>query len=117
MADENRLLALANPQVDYLYRHHQRELAKGGVANPDGSISTVFGMTAPDESGRHRMLPTVWDNRILPPDAAYDRARQDGLWRYPGSFSPTRTLHNYMNDPLQHPRMEQDVQDYLSQRQ
>lgn len=35
-------------------------------------------MTAPDESGRHRML------------------------------------HNYMTDPNQHPRMEEDVRNYLS---
>ena len=102
-----------NP-ANYLYQHHARELARGGVRNSDGSVSTVYGMTAPDESGRHRMLPTVWDGQILPPDAAYDRARMNGLWRYPGSFSPTRTLHNYMNDLDQHPRMEEDVRNYLA---
>lgn len=75
-------------------------------------------MTTPDEaSGRYRMVPTVWDNQILPPDAAFRCGQQTGLHNYPGSFSPTRTLYNYMNDPAQHPRMEQDVQDYLSLRQ
>lgn len=101
---------MADPR-DFLYSHHANELARGGVANTDGSISTVYGMTVPDESGRQRMVPTVWDGQILPPDAAYRRAQMQGLWRYPGSFSPTRTLYNYMNDPLQHPRMEQDVVD------
>jgi hypothetical protein len=97
---------------DYLYRHHLRELARGGVQNPDGSISTVRGMTAPDESGRHRMVPTVRDGQVLEPRDAYRRAQQEGLWRYPGSFSPTRAYYDYMTDPDQHPRMEQDVEDY-----
>lgn len=103
---------MADPR-EFLYQHHARELATGGVPRTDGSISTVYGMTANDPSGRARMLPTVWDNKILPPNQAYERAQATGLWNYPGSFSPTRTLYNYMNDPTQHPRMEQDVQDYL----
>lgn len=43
--------------------------------------------TLPDESGQHRMLPTVWGGKLLQPDAA------------------------------QHPRMEQDVANYLAQQQ
>jgi hypothetical protein len=99
---------------NFLYQHHLRNLQQGGVPHDDGSISTIYGMTAGDESGRSRVLPTVWDNKILPPDEAYARAKQTGLWRYPGSFSPTRADWNYMNDPEQHPLMEQDVQDYLA---
>jgi hypothetical protein len=111
MSDDPLVRALSGS--DFMRQHHQRELESGGVRNPDGSISTYYGMTAPDESGRNRMLPTIWGGQALSPPDAYARARAQGLWRYPGSFSPTRTLHNYMNDPNQHPHMEQDLQDYL----
>ena len=104
---------MADP-VEHLYQHHLRELAKGGKRNADGSISTVYGMTAPDASGRHRMMPTIWDQQALPPDAAYPRAQAQCEWNWPCSFSPARTLYNYMNDPRQHPRMEQDVRQFLS---
>lgn len=119
MADEPSPLvrALTGTPEDYLYQHHLQELARGGVHNQDGSISTIYGMTAGDPSGRSRMLPTVWGGQILNPDAAYARAQAQGLWRFPGSFSPTRTLFNYMNDPTQHPLMEHDVQDYLQRGQ
>lgn len=56
------------------------------------------------------MVPSVWGGQILQPPAAYDRARMQGLWRYPGSFSGARTLYNYLNDPAQHPRMEADLE-------
>jgi hypothetical protein len=104
---------VADELARFMLQHHQRELARGGVKNPDGSISTYYGMTAPDESGRQRMLPTIWDGQALSPPNAYARAQANGLWRYPGSFSSTRTLHNYMNDPNQHPAMEQDLAAYL----
>ena len=106
---------MADP-VEFMHQHHARELARGGVRNSDG-ISTYYGMTVPDESGRQRMVPSVWGGQILNPDAAYSRAQMEGLWRYPGSFSPTRTLYNYLNDPAQHPRMEQDTEDYLRRNQ
>ena len=105
-----------DPRSEKMWRHHAQELLRGGVVNPDGSISTYRGMTASDPSGRERMLPTIWDGQMLSPDAAYARAMAQGLWRYPGSFSPTRTLYNYMQDPAQHPRMEEDVAAYLRQR-
>lgn len=100
--------------VDFMYQHHARQLAQGGAPNPGGGLSTYYGMTVGDESGRQRMVPSVWYNQILPPNAAFARAQAAGLWRYPGSFSPTRTLYNYMNDPAQHPRMEAEAADYLS---
>ena len=110
MADDLDLAdILMKSPAEFMYAHHARELAKGGVQNPAGGVSTYYGMTAPDESGRQRMVPTVWNGQILPPPVAYDQARMQGLWRYPGSFSPTRTLYNYMNDPAQHPRMEKDL--------
>lgn len=104
---------MADELARFMLQHHQRELARGGVKNPDGSISTYYGMTAPDESGRQRMLPTIWDGQALSPPNAYARAQANGLWRYPGSFSSARTLYNYMNDPNQHPAMEEDLAAYL----
>src|SRR5262245_60219956 len=109
MSDDPLVRALMDKQSDFMWRHHAQALAAGGVPNPGGGSSTYFGMTGPDESGRNRMLPTVWGGQILNPDDAYARARAQGLWHYPGSFSPTRTLYNYMNDPNQHPRMESDL--------
>jgi hypothetical protein len=103
---------MADP-ADFMRQHHLRELLRGGVQNPDGSVSTYRGMTATDESGRQRMLPTIWDGQALSPPNAYARAQANGLWRYPGSFSPTRALHNYMSDPSQHPAMEEDLASYL----
>jgi hypothetical protein len=70
-----------SPEQNYLV-HHQRELAAGGVRNPDGSISTVRGMTV-GADGRHYLIPTVWDNQILSEDEAWRRANQVGLENFP----------------------------------
>jgi hypothetical protein len=73
-------------------------------------LAHPLGAVADGAGGGHSIGPFTFC-RGTP--AAYGRARSQGLWRFPGSFSPTRTLHNYMTDPSLHPQMERDTQDFM----
>jgi hypothetical protein len=65
-----------------MYTHHFNNLAKGGVRNADGSISS-YRSVGSTINGRYYLLPTVWDNRILGTDEAIRRAIESGIENFP----------------------------------
>ena len=89
------------PQEQYMFRHHLGNLYRGGVQQPTGQVSTYLGSTF-DVGGRHYMLPTVWDNQIVAPDAAFERARAAGMENWPSYGSEQEAeqryeqIHGYM---------------------
>jgi hypothetical protein len=93
------------PQEEYLYQHHLANLAKGGVRNPDGSVSTIFNITAEIE-GKTYVLPTVWDNQIVSPDEAVKRAHARGLDKWPSYKTEDEASKRY---DAMHGYMEQDA--------
>ncbi len=73
-----------NPQEQALYQRHLTNLwGSGGVDNPNGSRSSLFQMSTQGPDGRTYNLPTVYNGQILPPDAAYQQAQQQGLQNFP----------------------------------
>jgi hypothetical protein len=91
------------PQEQALYQRHLDNLTSaGGVNNPDGTRSTIKNITA-KVGGKTYVLPTVWDGKILPPDQAVQRARQEGLDKFPAYNSRQEAerryqdMHSYMD--------------------
>jgi hypothetical protein len=97
------------PQERALYERHLTNLVgPGGVNNPDGSRSTLF-QTSFETDGKTYNVPTVYDGRILKPDDAIERARKEGLDKFPSYASEDEAearyqqMHNYMErDTEQH---------------
>jgi hypothetical protein len=81
------------PEEMFLYNHHIRNLQAGGVPN-QGGLSTIFNITA-EFGGKHFVLPTVWDNQIIPPEAAIARAREVGLEKFPSYKSEKEAKRRY----------------------
>jgi hypothetical protein len=72
----------------HLWDHHLfnfRNVGSGGTKNPDGSISTVRNLVT-SVDGRHYVIPTVWNGKILSNQEAVARAKQKG-WDYWPSYS------------------------------
>lgn len=95
----NQALKLT-PQEKFLYEHHLSNLEKGGVAN-NGQTSSLLAMTI-GVDGKTYVIPSVWDNKILMPDAAIKRAEAAGLDKFP-SYKNEREakarydkMHDYM---------------------
>lgn len=91
------------PEEQALYQRHLSNLwGSGGVDNADGSTSTLFQMSTTGPDGRTYNLPTVYDGAILHPDAAYERAQQQGLQNFPSYGSDFaaenryQQMHNFM---------------------
>lgn len=98
------------PQERALYQRHLGNLyGSGGVNNPDGSRSTLYNVTA-DIDGRSYVLPSVYDGKILHPDAAIDRAVSQGLDQFPSYASAQEADARYQR---LHDFMEKDTQAYL----
>ena len=89
------------PQEIYLYQHHLANSAKGGVANPDNSISTLYQMTQ-EANGRQYNLPTVWDAQILSPQESFKRAQAIGLDKFPSYDTEEEAdkRYSYMHEYL-----------------
>lgn len=84
-----------------MYQHHLDNLARGGVANADGTTSTLYQLSFED-GGRTYNVPTIYGNARLSPDDAIMRARQIGLDKFPSYGSDFAAenryhrMHNYM---------------------
>lgn len=101
------------PQEQALYQRHLANLwGNGGVDNPNGSRSTLFQMGA-DADGKTYNLPTVYDGQILPPDAAFQKAQQQGLAQFPSYASPADAEARYQK---MHGFMDRDTGSYLDVR-
>lgn len=94
------------PQEQYAYEHHLANLAKGGVRHPDGSVSSFFNITQ-EINGRTYIFPTVWDNQIIDPHEAADRAVAVGLDKWPSYDNEDAANARY---DAMHSYMERDTQ-------
>lgn len=102
-----------SPQEENLYYHHLNNLnGTGKVMNPDGSISTIYSTTV-GLNGRHYTLPTVWEGKILEPDAAIDKAIATGLHKFPSYPTPEAAMTRYQQ---MHDYMDQDVKQFLKRK-
>ena len=104
-----------NPQEQSLYLRHLTNLnGPGGVDNPPtkdnpvGSRSTLY-QTNVDIDGKNYNLPTVYDGKIISVDDAVDRAKAQGLDRFPNYASPQTAEDRYQQ---MHGYMDKDVIDY-----
>lgn len=94
------------PEEKALYQRHLGNLiGAGGVDNPDGSRSTLFATTVGVDD-RTFIIPTVWDGKILPPDQAMQRAKAEGLDKFPSYATVEEAQARY--DQL-HSFMEKDT--------
>ena len=92
------------PQEQALYQRHLTNLwGNGGVTNPDGSRSSLYQMSVGGPNGRFYNIPTVYGGQILPPDAAIQRAIQQGWGTFPSyptagaADARYQAMHNYMD--------------------
>lgn len=105
LSDAKRRLFLS-PQEAALYEHHLKNLwGPTGVDNPDGSRSTLFQMST-DTGGQTYNMPTVYDGKILSPDAAFQRAQAIGLDRFPAYANTDAAERRYgqMHDQMENDR-------------
>ena len=93
------------PQERYLYQHHLNEFRRGGVPHATGEISTVYS-TGQTIDGRYYVLPTVWGGQIVDEDEAVDRARADGLEKFPSYANEQEGETRYQD---LHRLMERDM--------
>jgi len=90
-----------SPQEIMLYRHHLANLLKGGIQNPDGSVSTALVMGT-NIDGREYNLPTVWNNQVLSPLDSIRSAISTGLQNWPSYRTPQeadaryQAMHDWM---------------------
>jgi peptidoglycan hydrolase-like protein with peptidoglycan-binding domain len=93
------------PQELHLYEHHLDELSKGGVHNPDGSISTVKQITV-ERDGKSYNIPTVWGGKVVSNDEAIKRAGDQGWDSWPSYPSEQAAQQRY---DAMHGAMEMDT--------
>lgn len=109
--DQNYWAALhelnLTPQEQHVYNHHRANFDKGGVPHPDGSISTFLNFTTGID-GKQYVLPRVWDNQILEEDQAVQRAKAEGLDKWPTYPTYQDAEKRYQQI---HSYMERDTQD------
>ena len=100
-----------SPQEMALYNRHLDNLyGSGGVTNADGSRSSLYQITTEIE-GKNYVLPTVWDGKILSPEEAIDRAKQEGLETFPSYETEDEAEARYQK---MHDFMEKDTERYFS---
>lgn len=99
-----------NPEEQALYQRHVSNLyGAGGVDNdgsdpnlPAGTRSTLY-QTSFERDGKTYNVPTVWDGKILKPDAAIKRAEAEGLEKFPayGSQQEAEDRYGQMHDYME----------------
>ena len=92
-----------------LYDRHLKNLyGPDGVTNQDGSRSTLFA-TSVDVDGKTYMIPTVWGGKVLPADQALERAKKEGLDKFPSYASSQEANDRYS---IMHRYMDKDASAY-----
>lgn len=105
-------LQLSTQEQDFYKRHITNLNGPGGVDNPDGSRSTVFAAQV-EIDGKHYVIPTVRDGKILPVDQAVDLAAKEGLNKFPSYDTAEQASQRY--DEL-HKYMEKDTKAYMNEK-
>ena len=97
-------------QEKALYKRHLTNLVgSGGVDNPDGSRSTLFQMSV-GLGDKVYNIPTVWNGKILPLDAALSLAKKEGIDKFPSYSSQEEAESRYEQ---MHIFMKKDTSKYL----
>lgn len=94
------------PQERNIWQHHQYNLhniGTGGVANKDGTISTVYQMVVTGPGGKFYSIPSVWNGRILNEREAVQMAAKQGWDKWPSYDTPEEADKRYQ---MMHPFME-----------
>lgn len=95
------------PQESYLYQHHLDNLiGEGKVIQPNGDISTMLQVVVTGPDGKFYNIPTVWDGKILEPDAAQKQAAKIGWDKWPAYPTPEAADARYEN---MHRYLERDT--------
>lgn len=97
------------PQEQALYQRHLTNLSgTGGVTNANGSRSTLFVNTF-GVGDKTVVVPSVWDGKILTPDQSLERAKAEGLDKFPSYASDAEANARYGK---MHDFMEKDTAQY-----
>lgn len=93
-AQTGQLPSDLTPQEQFLLNHHEKELARGGVKNADGSISTVKQITV-ERDGRTYSIPTIWDGKEVDTKTAIKKAEERGWSNWPSYASEKEAQARY----------------------
>lgn len=109
--DASNILALTKQEKN-LYQYHLNNLTgSGGVDNPDGSRSTVKGMTV-EMDGKTYVIPSIYKGKELTTDQAIENAKRIGIDSFPSYDQQDladiryRAIHDYFDKDVK------DLQDY-----
>lgn len=95
------------PEEQALYLHHLANLQKGGVANADGTTSTLY-QTSFGPPDQVTNAPTIYGNTKMQPDDAIERAYKMGIQNFPTYGSEFKAENRYQQ---MHNYMEKDIPD------
>lgn len=116
------------PEEQALYSRHLTNLVgPGGVANPDGSRSTLY-QAVQEHGGKFYSVPTIWDGKRetepytrpdgstvdVPNQTALTNVAKAGWETFPSYATPDEADARYAQ---MHGFMEDDTADYLKSRQ
>jgi len=100
-------------QEKALYQRHLNNLSgPGGVDNPDGTRSTLFATTV-GFGDKTYIIPTVANGRIMNQEEAIQKARKEGIDKFPSYNSEEEATARYN---MMHGYMEKDTKKYLMDR-
>jgi hypothetical protein len=103
-----------SPEEKSLYQRHLTNMTSDkGVDNPDGTRSTIYDISV-DNNGRVYNIPTIYDGKKLSPDAAMNKADEQGWHTFPNYSSQELADARYNR---MHDFMENDIKDYQAKQQ
>lgn len=108
----NTDLKMTRQEQDLYQRHLGNLYGPGGVDNANGSRSTLY-QTSVEMGGKFYNLPTVYDGKIVTPDEAVDRARAQGLSKFPAYSTQKEAEDRYQQ---MHDYMDRDTARFLGMR-
>ena len=101
-----------SPQEQALYmRHVLNMLSPGGVNLPGGARASLMQIGV-GANGREYNIPSVYEGRIVPVPEAMDRARAQGLDKFPSYNTVDEAEGRYQQ---MHDYMDRDVGDFKKQ--
>ena len=93
-------------QIDKLFNYHRKNLEKGALTNPDGSVTTFKSVRMDTPTGV-RLFPSYLNGQVYSPQEAYKIAEQQGLYvDYPDGKQAEKA------DNTLHKRIEADTQTF-----
>lgn len=103
-----------NPQEQALYQRHLQNLSKGGVTSNDGETTSTLKASIVGFDDKSYIIPRVWDGKILSNDEAIERAKAEGIEKFPSYNSKEEALERYRKI---HPYMSRDTTERFNRQQ